>query len=181
MRDLSNQNLTIDGYLFKERMIILEGPVNNITANEIKKQLLVLDALDKKEPIHLWLNSPGGSVTDGMSIIDIIDLIEAPVYTYASGIAMSMGALLLAAGEKGHRHITKYSSIMVHEGSSGGQGTTSNFLAHVEWIKKLNNMADKWLAEKTGHSVAKIKRDGKVDKFMMAQEAIDYGLADNII
>jgi len=163
------------------RVIHLEGKVDPALASYIIQTLFHLNELDRKSPIQMYINSPGGSVIDGMAIIDAMNFIEAPVYTIARGMAASMGALILAAGQKGKRFSLPNSVILIHEGSNGNEGTTSNFQSYAKFSEKLNIRANKFLAKATGKTVAQIKKAILVDNWMFSEDAKEYGLIDEIV
>jgi ATP-dependent Clp protease protease subunit len=162
-----------------DRVIHLEGPVDSKMASYVTQVLLHLNKLNSN-PIQMYINSPGGSVIDGFAIINIMNDIDAPVYTCAKGMAASMGALLLAAGEKGHRYALPDSVIMIHEGSTGNQGTVSNFRSYAKFSEKLEERSIEFLAKATGNTVKKIKKDTVVDFWMFPEEAKEYGIIDDI-
>jgi len=167
--------------LLKDRIIMLSGEVNDHMANVIVAQLLFLAAEDPEKDIHLYINSPGGSVTAGMAIFDTMNYIKCDVSTICIGIAASMGALLLAAGEKGKRYILPNSEVMIHQPLGGARGQATEIAIVAEHILKTRHKLNLILAEKTGQSLETIQKDTERDNFMSANEAKDYGLVDQII
>ena len=167
--------------LLNDRIIMLTDEVNNVTASLVVAQLLYLEGQDSTKDISLYINSPGGSVTDGMSIYDTMQYIKCDVSTICMGMAASMGAFLLAAGTKGKRFALPNSDIMIHQPSGGAQGQATDIMIHADHIiqtkKKLNTI----LAEKTGQPYDVIARDTERDNFMTAQQALEYGLIDKVI
>lgn len=167
--------------LLNDRIIMLTEEVNNQTASLVVAQLLYLEGQDPTKDISLYINSPGGSVTDGMSIYDTMNYIKCDVSTICMGMAASMGAFLLSAGTKGKRYALPNSDIMIHQPSGGAQGQATDMLIHTQHIidtkKKLNEI----LAANTGQSYDVIAKDTERDNFMTAQEALEYGLIDKVI
>lgn len=167
--------------LLNDRIIMLTEEVNNVTASLIVAQLLYLEGQDSTKDISLYINSPGGSVTDGMAIYDTMQYIKCDVSTICMGMAASMGAFLLAAGTKGKRYALPNSDIMIHQPSGGAQGQATDIMIHADHIiqtkKKLNTI----LAEKTGQPYDIIAKDTERDNFMTAQQALEYGLIDKVI
>ena len=167
--------------LLNDRIIMLTEEVNNQTASLVVAQLLYLEGQDPTKDISLYINSPGGSVTDGMSIYDTMNYIKCDVSTICMGMAASMGAFLLSAGAKGKRYALPNSDIMIHQPSGGAQGQATDMLIHTQHIidtkKKLNEI----LAAKTGQPYDVIAKDTERDNFMTAQEALEYGLIDKVI
>ena len=164
-----------------DRIIMLTEEVNNQTASLVVAQLLYLEGQDPTKDISLYINSPGGSVTDGMSIYDTMNYIKCDVSTICMGMAASMGAFLLSAGTKGKRYALPNSDIMIHQPSGGAQGQATDMLIHTQHIidtkKKLNEI----LAANTGQPYDVIAKDTERDNFMTAQEALEYGLIDKVI
>ena len=167
--------------LLNDRIIMLTEEVNNQTASLVVAQLLYLEGQDPTKDISLYINSPGGSVTDGMSIYDTMNYIKCDVSTICMGMAASMGAFLLSAGTKGRRYALPNSDIMIHQPSGGAQGQATDMLIHTQHIidtkKKLNEI----LAANTGQPYDVIAKDTERDNFMTAQEALEYGLIDKVI
>ena len=170
--------------LLKDRIIFLSDEVNDTTASLVVAQLLFLEAEDPDKDIHLYINSPGGSVTAGMAIYDTMQYIKPDVSTICIGLAASMGAFLLNAGAKGKRFALPNSQIMIHQpliGGNGIQGQATDIKIVAENLLKTKERLNRILAENTGKSIEEIYRDTDRDNFMSAQEALDYGLIDSII
>ena len=169
--------------LLKERIIFLVGPVNDHTANLVVAQLLFLESENPDKDIYFYINSPGGSVTAGMSIYDTMKFIKPAVQTLCLGQAASMGAFLLSAGTKGKRFALPNSRVMIHQPliSGGLGGQASDIEIHARELLKLKEKLNQMLAEHTGKSLEQIERDTDRDNFMSAQEAADYGLIDKVI
>lgn len=167
--------------LLKERVIFLVGPVNDMTANLIVAQLLFLEAENPDKDISLYINSPGGSVTAGMSIYDTIQFIKPDVSTLCIGQAASMGAFLLAAGAKGKRFCLPNSRVMIHQPSGGFQGQSSDIEIHAKEIMYLRGRLNDILAHHTGKSAEEIDRDTERDNFMSAEQSVAYGMIDKVI
>jgi ATP-dependent Clp protease protease subunit len=167
--------------LLRERVIFLVGPVNDQTANLVVAQLLFLESENPDKDISLYINSPGGSVSAGLSIFDTMQFIKPDVSTLCMGMAASMGAFLLAAGAKGKRNALPNSRIMIHQPSGGAQGQASDIEIQAREILKLRESLNQILAERTGQSLDKIKLDSERDFFMSAAEAQAYGLVDKVI
>lgn len=167
--------------LLKERVIFLVGPVEDNMANLIVAQLLFLEAENPDKEIFLYINSPGGSVTAGMSIYDTMQFIKPKVSTVCIGQAASMGAFLLAGGEKGMRHCLPNSRVMIHQPLGGFQGQASDIQIHAQEILGIKNKLNTLLAEHTGQPLEVLEKDTDRDNFMSSQEALDYGLIDSIL
>ena len=169
--------------LLKERIIFLVGPVDDHTANLVVAQLLFLESENPDKDIYFYINSPGGSVTAGMSIYDTMKFIKPDVQTLCLGQAASMGAFLLSAGTKGKRFALPNSRVMIHQPliSGGLGGQASDIEIHARELLKLKEKLNQMLAEHTGQSLEQIERDTDRDNFMSAQEAADYGLIDKVI
>ncbi len=167
--------------LLKERIIFLGTEVNDDVANLIIAQLLFLESEDKHADIKLYINSPGGSVTAGMAIFDTMELITPDVSTICVGMAASMGAFLLACGQKGKRFALPNSRVMIHQPSGGFQGTASDIEITAKEILKIREKLNKILAEKTGQKVDKIAGDSDRDYWMDATEAKSYGIVDKVV
>jgi len=167
--------------LLKERVIFLTGPIEDIGANLVVAQLLFLEAENPDKDISLYLNSPGGSVTSGLSIYDTMQFIKPDVSTLCVGQAASMGAVLLAGGAKGKRHALPNSRVLIHQVMGGFQGQASDIEIHAQEIlstkEKLNNI----LATHTGQKIDKITEDSDRDNFMSPEEAVEYGLIDSVM
>jgi ATP-dependent Clp protease, protease subunit len=167
--------------LLRERIIFLVGPVNDQTANVVVAQLLFLESENADKDIHFYINSPGGSVSAGMSIFDTMQFIKPDVSTMCMGIAASMGAFLLAAGAKGKRLALPNSRVMIHQPSGGAQGQATDIEIQAREILKLRESLNVILAERTGQTLEKIRLDSERDFFMSANEAKDYGLVDQVL
>lgn len=167
--------------LLKERIIFLSDEVNDVTASLVIAQLLFLDAEDPGKDIFLYINSPGGSVTAGMGIYDTMQYIKSDVSTICVGMAASMGAFLLAAGQKGKRFALPNSTIMIHQPLGGMQGQASDMKIHAEYILKVKEKLNKILSERTGKSFEQIEKDTDRDNFLTATEAKEYGLIDGVM
>jgi len=167
--------------LLKERIIFLGGPVNDEVANLVIAQLLFLQSEDPKKDISLYINSPGGVVTAGLAIIDTMRHIQPAVSTVCVGMAASMGALLLATGEKGKRFILPNAEVMIHQPSGGAEGMATDIEITAKHILKLRERLNKILADATNQPVKKIETDVDRDFFMTAEEAVKYGIVDKIL
>lgn len=169
--------------LLKDRIIFLGEDVNATSAGLVVAQLLFLESEDPDKEIDLYINSPGGSITDGMAIVDTMNYIKCPVSTICVGMAASMGSVLLASGEKGKRFATPNSEILIHQPliSGGLAGQTTEIKIHADHMVKTREKLNKLLSEKTGQSLEQIEKDTERDHYMTAQEALDYGLIDEII
>lgn len=167
--------------LLKERVIFLVGPVNDMSANLVVAQLLFLEAENPDKDISLYINSPGGSVTAGMSIYDTMQFIKADVSTLCIGQAASMGAFLLAAGAKGKRFSLPNSRVMIHQPSGGFQGQSTDIAIHAKEIMYLREKLNAILARHTGKTPAEIDLDTERDNFMSAEQSLAYGMIDKVI
>ena len=167
--------------LLKERIIFLVGPVNDVTANLVVAQLLFLEADNPDKDIHFYINSPGGSVSAGMSIYDTMQFIKPDVSTLCMGQACSMGAFLLTAGTQGKRFALPNSRVMIHQPMGGFQGQASDIAIHAKEILSLRAKLNEIMAHHTGQPIDRIERDTDRDNFLSAQEAADYGLIDKVV
>lgn len=167
--------------LLKERVVFLVGPVNDMSANLVVAQLLFLEAENPDKDIYLYINSPGGSVTAGMSIYDTMQFIKPDVSTLCIGQAASMGAFLLAAGAKGKRYSLPNSRVMIHQPSGGFQGQSSDIEIHAKEILYLRSKLNDILAYHTGRTADEIDRDTERDNFMSAEQSVEYGMIDKVI
>lgn len=167
--------------LLKDRIVFLGGEVNDVTANLIVAQLLFLEADDPDKDIYLYINSPGGSITAGMAIYDTMQYIKPNVSTICIGLAASMGAFLLAAGEKGKRFALPNSEIMIHQPLGGFQGQATDIDIHAKRILKTKEKLNQILSERTGQPISKVEVDVERDYFMAGDEAKEYGLVDEVI
>lgn len=167
--------------LLKDRIVFVGGEVEDGMANSVIAQLLFLQAEDPKKEISMYINSPGGSVTAGLAILDTMKMIKCPVATYCIGQAASMGAILLAAGEKGRRHALPNSRIMIHQPWGGAQGKASDIEITAREILRLKEVLNEILAEASGKSIEEVKQDTDRDHFMSASEAKDWGIVDKVL
>ena len=169
--------------LLKDRIIFLSEDVNSVSASLVVAQLLFLESEDPDKEISLYINSPGGSITDGMAIVDTINYIKCPVTTICVGMAASMGAVLLASGAKGKRFATPNAEILIHQPliSGGLSGQTTEIKIHADHMVRTREKLNKLLSERTGQDLATIERDTERDNYMTAQEALEYGLIDGIL
>ena len=166
--------------LLKDRVVFLRGEGNEQLANSIVAQLLFLEMEDPDAEISMYINSPGGSVTDGMAIFDTMRYIKPKVRTVCLGMAASMGAFLLMAGEPGMRLALPNSEVMIHQPSGGASGQATDVQLHAEWLLRTKNKMNGLMAEMTGQPLEKIQRDVERDYFMTAEEALKYGIIDEI-
>ena len=167
--------------LLKERIIFLADEVNDQTASLVVAQLLFLESEDPNKDIQLYINSPGGSVTDGMAIYDTMQYVKCDVSTICIGMAASMGAFLLSSGAKGKRIALPNAEIMIHQPSAGTQGKVTDMEIDVEHFLKIKQRLNKIMAENTGKTPEQIKTDSERDNWMIAEEAREYGLVDKVI
>jgi len=169
--------------LLKDRIIFLSEDVNSASASLVVAQLLFLESEDPDKEISLYINSPGGSITDGMAIVDTINYIKCPVTTICVGMAASMGAVLLASGAKGKRFATPNAEILIHQPliSGGLSGQTTEIKIHADHMVKTREKLNKLLSERTGQDLETIQRDTERDNYMTAEEALKYGLIDGIL
>ena len=167
--------------LLKERVIFLTGPIEDYGANLVVAQMLFLEAENPDKDIHLYINSPGGSVTSGMSIYDTMQFIKPDVSTLCIGQAASMGAVLLTGGEKGKRQALPNSRVMIHQVLGGFQGQASDIEIHTKEILSIKLKLNEILAKHSGQKVDKVAKDSDRDNFMSPDEAVKYGLIDNVV
>ncbi len=170
--------------LLKDRIIFLSEDVNHVTASLVVAQMLFLESEDPDKEISFYINSPGGSITDGMAIYDTMNYIKCPVATICVGLAASMGAFLLSAGTKGRRCATPNAEILIHQpliGGGGISGQTTEIKIHADHMVKTRDKLNRILSERTGQSLEKIIQDTERDNYMTAEEALKYGLIDEII
>ena len=179
---VNNSERVYDIYsrLLKDRIIIINGEINNNLANSVVAQLLYLDSLNN-EDISIYINSPGGSVTDGMAIYDTMNFITSDVSTIGMGICASMAAFLLSSGKKGKRYVLPNSEVMIHQPLGGVQGQATEIKIAAEHILKTKDKLNKILSNNTGKSLEIIEKDTDRDNFMSANEALEYGIVDEII
>ena len=166
--------------LLKDRIVFLSGQVEDEMANAVVAQLLFLEMDNPDADISLYINSPGGSVTAGMAIYDTMQYIKAPVRTVCVGLAASMGAFLLMAGEKGKRMALPNAEVMIHQPSGGAQGQATDVSIRAEWLIRTKKKMNQMMADMTGQSVEQVSADAERDYFMSAQEAMNYGIVDQI-
>lgn len=174
-------HMDIYSRLLDSRVIMLDGEVNDQSASLITAQLLYLEAVDPDADINLYINSPGGSVSAGMGIIDTMNLIKPDVVTIGCGMSASMGAVILTSGTKGKRYVLPHGEVMIHQPLGGTQGQATDIVLTAEHIKNTRKTINSILAEATGRDCDEIERDTERDNYMSAQEAVDYGLVDAII
>lgn len=167
--------------LLNERIIFLGGPIDDNVANLIIAQLLFLDHQDTKKDINLYINSPGGSVNAGLAIIDTMNFIKANVSTICVGIAASMGALILSAGQKGKRYSLANSEVMIHQVMGGAEGQASDIAINAKHILRTKDTLNKILAQNTGRKISEVEKDSDRDYWMTSDEAKKYGIIDDII
>ena len=170
--------------LLKDRIIFLGEDVNPVTASLVIAQLLFLESEDPDKEISLYINSPGGSITDGLGIVDTMNYIKCPVSTICIGMAASMGAVLLASGEKGKRFATPNAEILIHQpliGGNGISGQATEIKIHADHMVKTREKLNKLLSDRTGQSLETIEKDTERDNYMTAEEALKYGLIDGIM
>ncbi|GGD54427.1 ATP-dependent Clp endopeptidase proteolytic subunit ClpP [Paenibacillus nasutitermitis] len=167
--------------LLKDRIIFLGSAIDDDVANSIIAQLLFLAADDPEKDIHLYINSPGGSVTAGMGIYDTMQFIKPDVSTICVGLAASMGSLLLTAGAKGKRFSLPNSEVMIHQPLGGVRGQASDIKIHADWILKTKQKLNQIYVDRTGQPYEKVDRDTDRDFFMSAEEALNYGLIDKVV
>jgi ATP-dependent Clp protease protease subunit len=166
--------------LLKDRIIFLGSAIDDFVANSIIAQLLFLEAEDPDKDIFLYINSPGGIITSGLAIYDTMQYIKAPVSTICIGQAASMGAVLLAAGEKGKRYALTHSRIMIHQPLGGFQGQATDIAIHAKEIIRMKDILNGILSKHTGKSLKQIKKDTDRDYFMSGEEALNYGIVDKV-
>jgi ATP-dependent Clp protease protease subunit len=167
--------------LLKERIILLGSPINDDVANLVIAQLLFLEAEDPSKDIHLYINSPGGDVNAGLGIYDVMRYVRPNVETICMGQSASMAAILLAAGERGKRYALPHSRVMIHQPHGGMQGQASDIQIHAEEILKIRQQMNEIMAEHTGREVAEVEKDTERDRFMSAEEALNYGIVDHVM
>jgi ATP-dependent Clp protease protease subunit len=166
--------------LLKDRIVFITGPIDDGMANTVVAQLLYLEMDNPNADISLYINSPGGSVTAGMAIYDTMQYIKAPVRTVCVGMAASMGAFLLMAGEKGKRMALPNSEVMIHQPSGGAQGQATDVTIRANWLLRTKEKMNRMMAEMTGKDIEQIAKDVERDYFMTAEEALEYGIVDEI-
>ena len=167
--------------LLKERIIFLGTPIDSEVANVVVAQLLLLDSQSSEQPINLFINCPGGEVYAGLAIYDTMQYVRAPVPTNCVGIAMSMGSVILMAGERGHRVALPHSRIMIHAGSAGFRGATPDLEVQAREVLALRDILEGLYQRHTGHPHEKLRRDMERDNFMAPEDALAYGLIDRVV
>lgn len=171
--------MDIASRLLDDNIILLTGEINDMTAEVVIAQLLYLDALGKEEPIHIYINSPGGSVTAGLAILDTMKLVKSKVYTYCIGLAASMGAVLLSSGDR--RYIVPHAEVMIHQPLGGTKGQASDIEIAAKHIRRTKKTLNSILAENCHRSYDEVSQDTERDNWKSAKEALDYGIVDKII
>jgi len=169
------------GRLLEERIIFMLGEVDDDSANLVIAQMLYLHKLDSKADIHMYINSPGGSVTAGMGIFDIMRYVSCDVATYCIGLAASMGSTLLAAGTHGKRHALPHAEVMIHQVLGGARGPATDIEIRTRHLLRTKNEMNQLLSKLTGQPLERVEKDTDRDNFMTAQEAKEYGLIDHVI
>ena len=167
--------------LLKVRIIFLVGPVNDQSANLVVAQMLFLESQDPEKDIHFYINSPGGSVSAGMSVYDTMQFIKPDVSTMCIGMAASMGAILLTAGAKGKRYALPHSRVMIHQPLGGMQGQASDIEIHAREILKIKDRLNQIIHERTGQPLDKVVNDTDRDNYLSAEESVEYGLIDQVL
>jgi len=167
--------------LLKDRIVFLGTAITDEVANSVVAQLLFLQAEEPKAPVHLYLNSPGGSVTAGLAVYDTMQFISCDVATYCVGQCASMAAVLLAAGTTGKRNALPNARILIHQPMAGMEGSAEDILIHAKEFAKIKERLNRILLKHTGHPLEKIEKDTDRDRFMSAEEALEYGLIDRVI
>jgi len=167
--------------LLKDRIVFIGSPIDDYIANLVIAQLLFLQSEDPERDIHIYINSPGGSVSSGLAIYDTMQYVKCDIATYCIGMAASMGALLLSAGTKGKRYALPHSRIMIHQPMGGFYGQATDVEIHAREILKMKENLNRILALHTGQPIEKIQADTERDFFMSAEEALNYGIVDSVI
>ena len=167
--------------LLEERIIFLTGPINDEVANTVIAQLLFLEKVDPAKDITIYINSPGGSVSATLAMYDTMQLVKCDISTVCVGIAASGGSIILIGGTKGKRFILPHSEVMIHQPLGGTEGQATDIAIHAQHIVQTKGLLNEMIAKHTGQSVKKVEEDTERDKFMLAKEALDYGLVDKII
>lgn len=173
----------IQEQFMEKRQVFLWGPVTDKSSEELMEKLFYLEATDPGKPIYFFINSPGGVISSGMAVYDVMNMISSPVYTVTMGMAASMGALLFSAGVKGHRYMFDHARVMIHQPLISGQivGPAIDIKIHAQEIKKTRAEINRILSENTGQPLETIEKDTDRDFWLTSQEAIDYGIADHVI
>lgn len=181
MSSYTDDSMTMVQKLLKNRIILLTGEVDSVMAANVVSQLLYLESEDKDKDIYMYINSPGGSVTDGFAIYDTMKFISCDVQTICIGMAASMGAFLLSSGTKGKRFALPNSAVMIHQVLGGKQGQATDLEIYANWIIRMKKRLNDILAENCGKSVTEVAEDTERDNWMFAEDALAYGLIDQII
>ena len=176
-----NLNDSVYERLLRERIIFLGSQVDDVIANQLAAQMLLLSAEDPKQDIHLYINSPGGSVSAGMAIYDTMQFIDCDVATYGMGLAASMGQFLLAAGTAGKRYALPHARIMMHQPSAGVGGTAADIAIQADLFRRTKRELNELQSQHTGQPVEQIERDSDRDRWFTAQEALEYGMVDHVV
>jgi ATP-dependent Clp protease protease subunit len=176
-----NLNDSVYERLLRERIIFLGTQVDDVIANQLAAQMLLLSAEDPKQDIHLYINSPGGSVSAGMAIYDTMQFIDCDVATYGMGLAASMGQFLLTAGTRGKRYALPHARIMMHQPSAGVGGTAADIAIQADLFRRTKKELNELQAQHTGQSLEQIERDSDRDRWFTAQEALEYGFVDHVV
>ncbi|MDE6055471.1 MAG: ATP-dependent Clp protease proteolytic subunit [Lachnospiraceae bacterium] len=171
--------MDIASRLLDDNIILLTGEINDIMAEVVMAQLLYLDSLGKEEPIHIYINSPGGSVTAGLAILDTMRLVKSKIYTYCIGLAASMGSILLSSGDK--RYIVPHAEVMIHQPLGGTRGQATDIEIAAKHISRTKEVLNSILAENCGRTYEEVSQDTERDNWKSAAEALEYGLVDKII
>lgn len=175
-------NNQLKNNMLDKRKIFLWGQVDESSSKNIVEQLIYLEGIEQNKPIHMYINCPGGMVTAGYAMYDIMQAITSPVYTYCTGFAASMGSILLSGGEKGHRYIYPNAEVMIHQPAMGGfQAASKDIEIHARQIIRTKELTAKLLADNCGQTTQKIMKDFDRDYWMNAEEAMQYGIVDKII
>ncbi|MEF2675522.1 MAG: ATP-dependent Clp endopeptidase proteolytic subunit ClpP [Eubacteriales bacterium] len=167
--------------LLKDRIIFIDEEITDHTASLVVAQLLYLEAEDPEKDINVYINSPGGSVTAGMAIYDTMRYVKPDICTICMGLGASMGSFLLSSGTKGKRFALPNAEIMIHQPLGGASGQATDVKIHTEWLLKTREKLNRILAENTGRDLETIEKDTERDNFMSAEEAVEYGLIDNVV
>ena len=180
-RKLNVASMDVFSRLLMDRIIFLGVPIDDDVANIIQAQLLFLASTDPSADVSLYINTPGGQVTSGLAIYDTMQLIEPDVATICTGMAASMGSVLLCAGEKGKRSCLPHSRVLIHQPLGGARGQATDVAIHADWLLRTKKKLNEILAERTGQPIERVQADTERDNFMTAEDALRYGLIDEII
>ena len=179
-RQLNIATMDVFSRLMMDRIIFLGAPIYDDAANIIQAQLLFLESVDPEKDIQIYINSPGGSVSAGLGIYDTMQLVNSDVATICTGLAASMGAVLLTAGAKGKRSALPHSRVMIHQPLGGAQGQATDVAIRAEWLMKTKEKMTRMMSEMTGQDIERVKQDVERDYFMSAEEGLKYGIIDEI-